>query len=235
MPGAPWPIIREHPRPFVQGSAGERARSLASVDSAISLPRIRQVQNSENFDMNSNVPPGYSALEEPEGYIALSGPYFWAKDALGSFISMVFGAINDTVIRMASCMEPPSSLSLTRFSVIRWSPRPVEHAQRLRWTASLWLRFPPAHGSTDGYGFGSYRRHSHFSMLKRARAKRCCSRQPQHSGFSRALTRATFGGRLFPPNGRSVKVTRFRRSNSEPRSTGLRASGRVSVVRARNR
>ena len=35
--------------------------------------------------MNAPAPPGYSALRETEGYIALSGPYFWAKDTLGDF------------------------------------------------------------------------------------------------------------------------------------------------------
>jgi acyl-coenzyme A thioesterase PaaI-like protein len=55
----------------------------------VKLPRrfyIGRVTNPENFDMNSNVPLGYSALQESEGYIALSGPYFWARDAVGGFI-----------------------------------------------------------------------------------------------------------------------------------------------------
>ena len=38
-----------------------------------------------NVDMNAPAPPGYSALRETEGYIALSGTYFWAKDTLGDF------------------------------------------------------------------------------------------------------------------------------------------------------
>ena len=42
--------------------------------------------------MNSNVPPGYRALQESEGYIALSGPYFLAKDAHGGFI---YGFLSD--------------------------------------------------------------------------------------------------------------------------------------------
>ena len=35
--------------------------------------------------MNVPAPPGYSALLEMEGYIALSGPYFWAKNVQGDF------------------------------------------------------------------------------------------------------------------------------------------------------
>jgi acyl-coenzyme A thioesterase PaaI-like protein len=38
-----------------------------------------------NVDMNVPAPPGYSALLEMEGYIALSGPYFWAKNVQGDF------------------------------------------------------------------------------------------------------------------------------------------------------
>lgn len=35
--------------------------------------------------MNVPAPPGYSALREIEGYVALSGPYFCAKNIKGDF------------------------------------------------------------------------------------------------------------------------------------------------------